>query len=821
MAASSHTWRFARTSGLEQVKLETGADLAALPELDPALWVALACPAAGLEYDARTLALLDHDSDGRVRHPEILDAVRFCQARLGTLDGVARGGQPLPLASLSASPEGARARGSAAALLASLGRADATSLTVEDLVAGMERFAQGAHNGDGVVPVAAVADPALAQVATEALAAVGGVPDRSGAEGLNAEQLDAFWAALEAVSAWAAEAEADPDGLLPLGDGTSAAVAAVAAVEARVQDWFTRAQLAAYDPRAQAELSPQVAQYTALAAGTLRADAPELAAMPLAQITPGEPLPLGDAVHPAWRGAVQALVRDALTPILGPRESLSAEDWAAVQARLAPHRAWQSRKPDTAAHALGLERVRALLAGDSRAGLRACLDADAAEAPVYDALAELERLVRYHRDLRELLDNFVNFRALYDPDRLSVVQAGTLYLDSRACGLCVRVLDAGKHAAMANMSHCYLAYLDCHRAGQSMSVVAVFSGGDTDFLLAGRNGLFVDRKGQDWDATITRIVANPVSLREAFWSPYKRFIRLVESLVAGRAAAAEAGASAKVGAAAETTANADKGAAPAPKFDLGSIALIGVAVSGAAAVIGGLLQAFFGLGLWMPLGLVGLMLLISGPSMLIAALKLRQRNLGPLLDANGWAINGRVRLNIPFGGSLTRLAELPPGSERSLEDPYLQPRGPWRWIATVVVLVALAKGAVWVGYHRGWLPEGVESRLSVLGVPGHLTRARDAAAAAVEESRAAASSAQERLDAATRMQAELAANPEATLSRVQRANARVERAEARLGRAEDRLEKVEERLERATEALEAAVDAEEARAEAREAGAGK
>ena len=63
-----------------------------------------------------------------------------------------------------------------------------------------------------------------------------------------------------------------------------------------------------------------------------------------------------------------------------------------------------------------------------------------------------------------------------------------------------------------------------------------------------------------------------------------------------------------------------------------------------------------------PLIVLGLILVISLPSMFIAALKLRHRTLGPILEANGWAINGRVKINIPFGAKLTKIATLPPES---------------------------------------------------------------------------------------------------------------------------------------------------------------
>jgi hypothetical protein len=83
------------------------------------------------------------------------------------------------------------------------------------------------------------------------------------------------------------------------------------------------------------------------------------------------------------------------------------------------------------------------------------------------------------------------------------------------------------------------------------------------------------------------------------------------------------------------------------------------------------LTGFLALRWWqIPLAVAGIMLAISGPSMTLAWFKLGSRNLGPILDANGWAINARARINIPFGTSLTQLAQLPANSERSLSDPF-------------------------------------------------------------------------------------------------------------------------------------------------------
>ena len=93
----------------------------------------------------------------------------------------------------------------------------------------------------------------------------------------------------------------------------------------------------------------------------------------------------------------------------------------------------------------------------------------------------------------------------------------------------------------------------------------------------------------------------------------------------------------------------------------------------------------------------GVILLVSGPSMLMAWLKLRQRTLGPVLDATGWAVNGRVKVNIPLGWTLTARATLPAGASRSLEDPYedlaarRRRRLVWLVLALIAALLAAAR----------------------------------------------------------------------------------------------------------------------------------
>ena len=99
--------------------------------------------------------------------------------------------------------------------------------------------------------------------------------------------------------------------------------------------------------------------------------------------------------------------------------------------------------------------------------------------------------------------------------------------------------------------------------------------------------------------------------------------------------------------------------------------------------------------------------------MLVAYLKLRKRNLGPILDANGWAVNARAKINVPFGGSLTQVATLPPGAQRDLVDPFAEKKRPWGFYL-VVALVAVLLVCWYLGRLDPVMPAKLKS-INVLG----------------------------------------------------------------------------------------------------------
>ncbi len=706
-ATTPHRWRFYRLGGFDQVAIETADDLRHLDQLDPKLWTALNCPSRGLEFDARTLALIDGDGDGQIRVPEILTAVRWA---CGLLKNPQVLFQPegLPLTAIDDSrPEGAQLRAAGAQVLGYLGRTADDTLKVADFDDMTHLFPTGQRNGDGIVPVGIVEDAGLNEVIAQIIATQGGAVDRSGETGITAETLAAFFEQTHAVLAWRAERGAAVESLAMLGEGTDAAAEALAAVQAKVDDYFARCHLAAFDPRAAQALNPPETAYEALAVRTIAALDAEVQALPLAAVQAGQPLPLVQGLNPAWAARVDALRRLVVQPLLGPRDSLTADEWVDLSARFAAWREWLARRPETAVHELALEHLANIAADDTQQRLTELIEQDTAADASATTVDALERLVRYQRDLVTLLRNFVSLADFYDLRRWAIFQAGTLYLDQRSCDLVLRVADMAAHTKMAPFSGCFLVYCKCESGGREpITIVAALTGGDVDELLvAGRHGVFYDRDGRDWKATVVQVVVQPVSIRQAFWTPYRRVAAFIETQIRNFAASREKDVEGKAQAGVTgVAAQAGAGAPPAPAFDIakfaGIFAAMGLAVGALGTALAAMLSGLFALVWWqMPLVLLGLVLLISGPSMLLAWLTLRRRNVGPLLDANGWAMNARARINLPFGRALTRVAQLPSGARRELGDPFAE-SNTGRYTALLVVLLALVTVLAW---QRGWL----------------------------------------------------------------------------------------------------------------------
>ena len=367
---------------------------------------------------------------------------------------------------------------------------------------------------------------------------------------------------------------------------------------------------------------------------------------------------------------------------------------------------------------------------DYEAGKSAAEAANAAALAAAKAQYKpLEKLLLLCRDYVTLLRNFVSFQDFYakrgkallgreakGESPWAIFQAGTLIIDQRACNLCLKVSDMAKHNTQATDSGMFLVYCNCkhHATGQTMQIVAAMTVGDIRNLKVGKNALFYDRQGQDWEAEVVKIIDNPISIGQAFWSPYRKLGEWVSGLITKSAAEKEkksfADLTTKLQTAPATTPAAGQAAQPAP-FDIAKFAGIFAAIGMAVGYIGSFLTSLatgvksIALTAWwaLPVAIISLLLVISGPSMILAWMKLRKRNLAPLLNANGWAINADAIVNVLFGNTLTEQAQYP---LVKMKDPHskikkLTAGGKWAIaIAALVLGIAIAVLALYCAGFR-------------------------------------------------------------------------------------------------------------------------
>ena len=712
MRSGNHSWSFSTVGGVKRVNLESGSDLRHLSELDPKLWTALSCPVNDLEIDRKTLQIIDSDKDGQIRVPEVIEAVNWVARVLRNTDDLLKQAAVFPLSAINdQTEEGKALLDSAYTILKNLGKENETVLTVEDTSDTEKIFAGTRFNGDGIITEDSASDTSLIQVLNEIMLCCGSLTDRGGKQGISAEILLAFIEQCDKYLAWIAKKDADAKSILPIGENTKDAYDNFSAISAKVNDFFIRCRLAAFDPQSTEVLNLQVARVESITEKDLSTCINEIAAYPLAKIEPNRSLPLARGINPAWEKAIKTFYETTVQVLLPGKEQITETEWNMITGAFAPYAAWVAEKEGSAVEALGMARIKEIISGSYKDALLALIDQDKDLATEANNIILVDKLVRYHRDIFTLLKNFVTFFDFYTPGSKAIFQAGTLYIDQRSCDLCIKVSDMPKHAALASFSGMYLLYCDCtsRATNEKMTIVAALTNGDIDNLVTGRNALFYDRKGLDWDATVVKIVDNPISIRQAFFSPYRKVSRFIESSINKFAASQDEKSNAAI-----TKGVSDlpikedekaKKEPPAP-FDVGKFvgifAAIGLALGAIGTALASFVGGFMGLAWWkMPLAFLGLLLVVSGPSMIMAYLKLRKRNLAPLLDANGWAINARVIVNIQFGNMLTQLAELPKGARININDPFTKKQRPI--LPTIFILAVLAGIALYLLCKYGFI----------------------------------------------------------------------------------------------------------------------
>lgn len=626
-AKGGYNWQYCSLGGVTRVNITSGEDIAHLGELDQKMWTVLSCPVKGLEMEERTLHLIDSDNDDMIRVKEVVDAAQWLCEVLKNPDNLLQGSDKVRLDDLNRQTEEGQKLYEFAEQVLRMMQSDKREVSLAELDELFKNYNSTCQ-----------------------------------------EELERVLKEMTVPEA-------------PYGKDSDLAVKALGEVKDKVDDFFMRCKVLRYDSNCSAAKGSTTECQTEENASIVAS----LSLLPIAKPTVDGLLPLTTGINPAFEQAWESLHQLALAKDYPDRESITEKEWHEVVAKIGDY----ASRRDTLRQQLQAEQ-------------------DERIKKEHDVMRPMEKLLRLHRDFYTLLRNYVMMADLYDGGEMCIFQAGKLYIDSRCCNLCLRVNDISRHNNMAKLSGMFLLYCTCTSQvkNETMEIVAVMTDGDIDNLRVGKNAVFYDRQGLDWDAVVTMIVDNPISIRQAFWRPYRKIGDWVSDKLNKSAAEKDAQNFAQLTSSAENTqetlhtqmAKKNEGDKETPKntrqaFDIakfaGIFAAVGVAFGFVISALTGLLD--LATRRWYSIFFMVAIVIfsISTPSVFLAWNKLRKRNLGPLLNANGWSINARIVVNTRFGNTLTEMAKYPP---LVLDDPYSPKRmAPWKRnvIAISVMLVAI------------------------------------------------------------------------------------------------------------------------------------
>ena len=694
---NNYKWEFENIGGSTRVRIESGEDIAHLSELDPKMWTVLSCPISGLEIDDKSLSYIDSDKDGKIRVNDIIATSKWIINTIKDVDLIIKGDNVFDVNQFDTdTEEGKKLYYASKQILTNLNKdGDIISITDTKDIAAI--FAKTRFNGDGVISESTTDNAEEKSVIASIIATIGGVADRSGEQGVNADKIECFYKLLSDYVAWydsAVEA--------PYADKTDSVISAYNALDAKVKDFFMRSKLASFSPASVAILDVQTSRIESISAENLTEKLDEIASYPIARVTGVGEIDLDEAINPAWASNFDVLK----STVLKGKKKLTESDWSAIKDSFASYIQWKNSKTGAEVENLGIDTIKQIIENNNKEALLALIAEDLALKEEADNIEMVDKFLHIYKDFYRLLRNFITLHDFYTKDKnvTAIFQSGRLIIDQRECRFCMKVSDMTKHNTMAASSGMFLIYCDCVAKDKpaKLSIVAAVTVGNIGDLVVGKNAIYYDNEGGEWDAVITKIIDNPISISQAFWSPYRKMANAIENLINKSAAEKDAkvmaDATEKINAApaslSETSADGTKAATP--PFDIAKFAGIFAAIGMALGMIGTALVAVFEglaeLSWWkLILVFVGILLAISGPAMILAWMKLRRRNIAPLLNANGWAVNASSKISIPFGETLTDSAKFP---KLKLQDPYKKAGIPvWKkWMITIAILAVVFTG---------------------------------------------------------------------------------------------------------------------------------
>lgn len=660
---SETSMKFRRIGGSSQLVIESANDFRNAYELDPAHWTLTSIPARNLLCPADFLALIPQDASGRIHVKDVRNLLKWVISTVSDLSDFITAAPALRLAALNAGdPDGLRAKETAELALKRIGSKNTSAITIEQINEFKTLVSSALQNGDGIIPPGPVQDEITAECIKFAMAAVGSQKDISGADGIGAAELDAFEAMLKGFLAWTDEGIAREKELFPYAAATAGLWSKYLAVAADVDDYFESCHALVF--AGGHDTSSRVPTNT-FDSNDSTSVKDFFKKAPLAPADPACILHLNERVNPNRAGVLAAFFGAFRAAVPGDAASISEAEWTAFKAAIAPYGDWTGRKNTDKLDGLDLARLRAVAASKAFENIRAMIAEDTVVSNNVTCCDLVRKVIICQTNLREFLNNFINMEALFSPEKRSFILAGKLVMNGYNFHMCMIVHDIAAHKKIAATSNVCVMYINATTgtapAVKSMTLAVAVTAGTMRRLFIGKSGVFYTPDGLIWDAVITDLIQQPVSLKEAILMPFYRIGDIISNQ-------AEKHFAAKTNAfEADVTKNVDSklagGDQPKKEGGLNMPMLImggGVGIAALGSSFAFMAKSLQGVSVWRILAvLLGIFIIICAPFVILSLLKLFRRSLTRFLEANGCALNREMRLTLALGRIFTYVPRIP------------------------------------------------------------------------------------------------------------------------------------------------------------------
>lgn len=664
---------YRRYGGSLQVDLPNFEALVEAIHIPETQWMATACPVEGLQCDPRFLSFLDTDNNGRIRVAEVRDAVKHTAKLLQSRKGADARSDVLELDALSA--EGAKLKAAAMRILGVLKAADPARISLEQVRASDPVLRTAGLNGDGIVAPEFLPEK-VRGLASRIMAAFPELKNRAGQAGIDSATLQRFRDARTALLAHTGQKAA----AFVWGDASLARAQRIREVKPLLDAYFLQCRLVAAQPEAASSLK--------LAAGRVEGVLGDTAALekaatslPIAAADPSGVLTWSKLYRGPAFEMLEAFRKDVAAPVTGDAEKLTDAAWKDLSAKADAVLAWQATFDASPVKGM-LDELPTLADADLEA-IEAASKADLALKDELDAISELERLILYQRWLLTFANNFISMPDLYHAHKRALFEKGTLILGGRRYTLAVLANPRAPHAALTSQGTTCILYVNVtpKDGGPGYEVAVPVTRGRSANLEVGKRGVFYDVDAKEFDATVTQVIRQPVSLWEAMTMPFQRIGAFISSKVEAFATSGDKVFESKleqsyaqttaIAATAATAPAPAPAAAPAPNAGTAGLVAAGgiafAAVGSALAFIVGQVKALTLVDVIS--AAITIAAIVMLPAGLFGWLKLRKRNLALLLEGSGWALNDRLKLTRDLASLVTRKPGLPKGARVDRTDP--------------------------------------------------------------------------------------------------------------------------------------------------------